>query len=154
MQKPRSRKWAEDRVHSTKWPESKRGRARAYVCRTGPGRGGDVQQGRPWEGLSTEDIPGPVRVQEEPRRITYSLCCCGPDPQHPFCLLTQLSIQVPFLSLANIFSLPFPCPPQPTDQSQGPQLSGLQGRSCYSEQEGKEAPPPLSVESRRWVNTG
>lgn len=139
--------------------KARRGRAGAGVCRTGGQRwrfpagaalGGSEQRGH------TQVSQGPGGTLSGPP----SLCAAvGQTHSTPSRFLTQLSIQVPFLSLASSFSLPFPSPSQPTDQSQGPQLrpeiSWLQGRPCYSEQEGKGVPHPLSsVESQGWEGTG
>lgn len=89
-----------------------------------------IPAGRPGEGLSTEDITRSVRVQEEPCQ------------DHLFSVLLWARPTAPLPASSPV---PSPCPSQLTDQSQGPRLgpeiSWLQGRSCYSEQEGKEAPP-------------
>lgn len=94
--------------------------------------GGSEQRGR------TQVSQGPGGSLSGP-----PIVCAAAGQTHstPSRLLTQLSIQVPFLSLASSFSLPFPSPSQPTDQSQGPQL-GPEISCATQSRRGRRHPTP------------
>lgn len=147
LQKPRSGKWAEDRVRSTTWLEwgKEEGRAgpgwggRSWVCRTGPGTGGHSSR-ELWEGPSPEDIARSVRAQEEPCQDHLFSVLLGARPTAP----------LPASSPCPPHALP--CPSQLTDQSQGQSLAGSRGGPATPSRRARRH-PLSSVEPRGWVGT-
>lgn len=120
--------------------EHKVRRGRAGVCLTA---------GQRWRfpagaALGGSEQRGHTQVSQGPGGSLWGspILCAAASQTHstPSCLLTQLSIQVPFLSLASCFSLPFPSPSQ--GPQLGPEISWLQGRRATQSRRGRRHPHP------------